>query len=110
MSDAINYRYVPKDSKNVNFYRAPWEEKEAVKKIARKQKFIESNNKGFDQFYILNDSNKLTTDDEEFEFEVNNKKSINTRSLASQFTKMNRTRSVNRILATKFIEKIAVKL
>jgi len=110
MTDAINYRYVPKDSKNVNFYRAPWEEKEAVKKIARKQKFIESNNRGFDQFYILNDSNKLTTDDEEFEFEVNNKKSINTRSLASQFTKMNRTRSVNRILATKFVEKIAVKL
>ena len=111
MSDAINYRYVPKNSNDkISSFRTSWEEKAEAKKLARKQKFLESYNRGFDQFYILNDSNKLTTDDEEFEFEVADKNKISTRSLASQFTKMNKSREVNRILATKFVEKIAVKL
>lgn len=110
MSDAINYRYVPKNAtKDSNFY-VNWEIKDAAKKLARKQRFLESYNRGFDQFYILNDSNKLTTDGEEFGFEVADKNKISTRSLASQFTKMNKSREVNRILATKFVEKIAVKL
>ncbi len=110
MSDAINYRYVPKNTTKASNFYATWEIKDAAKKLARKQKFLESYNRGFDQFYILNDSNKLTTDGEEFEFEVADKNKISTRSLASQFTKMNKSREVNRILATKFVEKIAVKL
>ena len=110
MSDAINYRYVPKNALKDRKFYVNWEIKDEAKKLARKQKFLESYNRGFDQFYILNDSNKLTTDDEEFEFEVADKNKISTRSLASQFTKMNKSREVNRILATKFVEKIAVKL
>jgi len=106
MADAIGYRYVTKDNRSWLGYA---ERKEVVAK-ARKQKFLESNIAGFDSFFILNDSKKLTTDNEEFEFEVKDQSKINTRSLASQFTKMNKAREVNRILATKFIQKIAVKL
>ncbi len=88
-----------------------WAEGKEIKKLARKQKFVQSFNKGFDSFFILNDSNKLTTDDEdEFEFEVKDKNKINTRNLASQFVKMSNQKSVNRVLATQFVEKIAVKL
>ena len=106
MADAISYRYVTEDNRSWMSYA---ERKEVLAK-ARKQKFLESNIAGFDSFFILNDSKKLTTDNEEFEFEVKDESKINTRSLASQFTKMNKAREVNRILATKFVEKIAVKL
>lgn len=107
MADAINYRYVNEEGSN--YLR--WQESKEVKKLARKQKFVQSFNKGFDSFFILNDSNKLNTDDEdEFEFEVKNEKKINTRNLASQFVKMSNQKSVNRVLATQFVEKIAVKL
>ena len=106
MTDAIGYRYVTEDNRSWLGYA---ERKEVVAK-ARKQKFIESNIAGFDSFFILNDSKKLTTDNEEFEFEVKDESKINTRSLASQFTKMNKAREVNRVLATQFVQKIAVKL
>ena len=106
MTDAIGYRYVTEDNRSWLGYA---ERKEVVAK-ARKQKFLESNIAGFDSFFILNDSKKLTTDNEEFEFEVKDQNKINTRNLASQFTKMNKAREVNRILATKFVQKIAVKL
>ena len=106
MTDAIGYRYVTEDNRSWLGYA---ERREVVAK-ARKQKFLESNIAGFDSFFILNDSKKLTTDNEEFEFEVKDQSKINTRSLASQFTKMNKAREVNRILATKFVQKIAVKL
>jgi len=107
MSDAINYRYVNEEGSNW----LSWAEGKEVKKLAKKQKFVQSFNLGFDSFFILNDSNKLTTDDEdEFEFEVKDKNKINTRNLASQFVKMSSQKSVNRVLATKFVEKIAVKL
>ena len=107
MSDAINYRYVSEEGSNWLSYI----EGKEIKKLAKKQKFIQSFNKGFDSFFILNDSNKLTTDDEdEFEFEVKDENKINTRNLASQFVKMSSQKSVNRVLATKFVEKIAVKL
>ena len=106
MTDAIGYRYVTEDNRS---WLGHVERKEVIAK-ARKQKFIESNIAGFDSFFILNDSKKLTTDNEEFEFEVKDDNKINTRSLASQFTKMNKAREVNRILATKFVQKIAVKL
>lgn len=107
MADAINYRYVSEEGSNW----LSWAEGKEVKKLARKQKFVQSFNKGFDSFFILNDSNKLNTDDEdEFEFEVKDKNKINTRNLASQFVKMSSQKSVNRVLATKFVEKIAVKL
>ena len=106
MADAIGYRYVTEDNRS---WLGHVERKEVLAK-ARKQKFLESNISGFDSFFILNDSKKLTTDNEEFEFEVKDQSKINTRSLASQFTKMNKAREVNRILATKFVQKIAVKL
>ena len=106
MTDAIGYRYVTKDNRS---WLGHAERKEVIAK-ARKQKFIESNIAGFDSFFILNDSKKLTTDNEEFEFEVKDHSKINTRSLASQFTKMNKAREVNRVLATQFVQKIAVKL
>ena len=106
MTDAIGYRYVTEDNRS---WLGHVERKEVIAK-ARKQKFIESNIAGFDSFFILNDSKKLTTDNEEFEFEVKDDSKINTRSLASQFTKMNKAREVNRVLATQFVQKIAVKL
>ena len=106
MADAIGYRYVTKDGRN---WLSHFERKQILA-LARKQKFMESNIPGFDSFFILNDSNKLTTDNENFEFEVKDQSKISTRNLASQFTKMNKAREVNRVLATKFIEKIAVKL
>ena len=106
MTDAIGYRYVTEDNRS---WLGHVERKEVIAK-ARKQKFIESNIAGFDSFFILNDSKKLTTDNEEFEFEVKDQDKINTRSLASQFTKMNKAREVNRVLATQFVQKIAVKL
>ena len=106
MSDAINYRYVSEDGRS---WLHGWERR-LVLSTARKQKFLESNIPGFDSFFILNDSNKLTTDNEEFEFEIKDQNKISTRNLARQFTNMNKAREVNRVLATKFVEKIAVKL
>ena len=106
MTDAIHYRYVTKDGRS---WLSAHERKEVLA-LARKQKFMQSNIRGFDSFFILNDSNKLTTDNENFEFEVKDQTKISTRNLASQFTKMNKAREVNRVLATKFVEKIAVKL
>jgi hypothetical protein len=74
-----------------------------VKKL-KKEKYLESKNKGYDSFYILPAGSDLSVEDETFE--VNGK--ATTATLTKAFMKFNKTRQINRVLVSRFITQIAV--
>jgi hypothetical protein len=73
-------------------------------KQLKKEKYLESKNKGYDSFYILPAGSDLSVDDESFE--VNGK--ATTATLTKAFMKFNKTRQINRVLVSRFITQIAV--
>lgn len=73
-------------------------------KILRKEKYLESKNDGYDSFYILPAGSDLSIDDDEFEMPTK----VNTNNLAKAFTKVNKSRQINRVLVSRFIGNIAV--
>jgi hypothetical protein len=72
-------------------------------KAFKKSKFFMLNNVGYDDYYIIPGGNDLEIKDEEMD--VNSKSSKN--ELKSAFLKMQKSKSVNRVLLSRFIEKIA---
>lgn len=72
-------------------------------KILRTEKFVESNNPGYESFFIIPGDEGLSTDDAEFQTEA-----TGTAALAKAFGKYTKARQVNRVLVSRFIGMIAV--
>jgi cobalamin biosynthesis protein CobT len=79
------------------------EECKVLTKQLRTEKFLESENIGYDKFYLTPGGNDLKINDEEFE--VNGKVTAN--KLKTAFMKFNKVRQVNRVMVSKFIQGIA---
>ena len=85
---------------------AYFQENEAIKKYVRqlrKEKFLDSKLDGYESFFLISDGANLETNDDEIV--VTGK--VNSTNLAKAFMKFNKTRQVNRVLITKFIQGIA---
>ena len=78
----------------------------ALKKYVRqmrKEKFLVSQIDGYESFFLIPDGSNLEINDDEIV--VTGK--VNSANLAKAFMKFNKTRQVNRVLITKFIQGIA---
>jgi len=85
---------------------AYFQENEAIKKYVRqmrKEKFLVSQLDGYESFFLIPDGSNLEINDDEIV--VTGK--VNSTNLAKAFMKFNKTRQVNRVLITKFIQGIA---
>jgi hypothetical protein len=69
----------------------------------KKEKFLESHNKGYNRFYLLPSGEDLKIENEEIE--IDGKFTAN--KLKNAFMKFNKKRQVNRVLVSKFIAGIA---
>lgn len=69
-----------------------------------KNKFAISYSKGYNAFFLIPGGNDLEIDDGEFEIQGK----VTVSKLKTAFSKFNKKRQLNRVLATKFIEGIAV--
>ena len=69
----------------------------------RKEKFLVSHLEGYESFFLIPDGSNLEINDDEIV--VTGK--VNSTNLAKAFMKFNKTRQVNRVLITKFIQGIA---
>ena len=72
-------------------------------KTFRSEKFLVSNRKGFNQFYLIAGGEDLKTTNDEIEIEGK----FTANKLKNAFIKMNKKKQVNRILVSKFIQGIA---
>ena len=72
-------------------------------KILRTEKFVESNNPGYESFFIIPGDDGMSTDDAEFQTDV-----TSTAALTKAFGKYTKARQVNRVLVSRFIGMIAV--
>ena len=102
---AIERRYTTKkinELRKSSYYNLKEECKLLAKELKTK-KFLESENAGYDKFYLTPGGNDLKIDNEEFE--VNGKVTAN--KLKTAFMKFNKTRQVNRVMVSKFIQGIA---
>lgn len=79
---------------------------DAISKYAknlRKDKYLESNNDGYDSFYIIPAGSDLSIEDEEFELPAK----VTATNLSKAFSKFNKSRQINRVLVSRFIGNIA---
>jgi len=72
-------------------------------KDMRKNNFVISHNLGYDAFYIIRGGNDVVIGDEELKVEGD----FTTGKLKTAFSKLNKAKQSNRVLATQFIERIA---
>ncbi len=72
-------------------------------KILRKEKFVESNNPGYESFFIIPGDDGMSIDDADFQTDV-----TSTAALTKAFGKYTKSRQVNRVLVSRFIGMIAV--
>ena len=75
--------------------------KRNFRKTLNKDRFYALDEFGYDDYYVL-PNNKLDTKTEELEIDSDMKKS----QIKKQFIKHNKSKTVNRVLLTRFIEKI----
>jgi hypothetical protein len=105
---AINNRYsigenqTLADLHNKDYYQWFNKQKELVKQF-KSEKFLISKNDGYNSFFLISGGNDLKTEQDEIEIEGK----FTTKKLASAFAKMNKKKTVNRVLVSKFIEGIA---
>jgi hypothetical protein len=78
------------------------EVKEIVKKF-KQEKFLISNTKGFNSFYLVMGGDDLKTEDDEIEIEGK----VTSTKLTKAFMKMNKKKQISRVLVSKFIQGIA---
>jgi hypothetical protein len=79
---------------------------ELDKKIYKKfkdDKFLVTNTKGYNSFYLVAGGNDLETEDEEIEIEGK----VTSNKLKSAFMKFNKKKQVNRVLVSRFIQGMA---
>jgi len=72
-------------------------------KDMKKDNFVISYNTGYDAFYIIRGGNDAVIGDEELKIEGN----FTAGKLKTAFSKLNKAKQSNRVLATRFIERIA---
>jgi hypothetical protein len=105
---AINNRYsigenqTLADLHNKDYYQWFNKQKELVKQF-KTEKFLISKNDGYNSFFLISGGSDLKTEQDEIEIEGK----FTTKKLASAFAKMNKKKTVNRVLVSKFIEGIA---
>jgi hypothetical protein len=105
---ALQNKFVFEDGSTLNDIskKSEWEWETKTKELQRlfkSEKFLLSHSKGFNLFFLISGGNDLKTEEDELEIDgiYTNKK------LASAFAKMNKKKSVNRVLVSKFIQGIA---
>jgi len=107
--NAIRGRYYFEDGSTVEEMRktnaamAFETEKNLIKKF-KEQKFLISNNKGYNSFYLIAGGAELQTEEEEIE--ING--TVTSHKLKAAFMKMAKKKQVNRVLVSKFIQGMAV--
>ena len=107
--NAIRGRYYFEDGSTVEEMRktnaamAFETEKDLIKKF-KEQKFLISNNKGYNSFYLIAGGAELQTEEEEIE--ING--TVTSHKLKTAFMKMAKKKQVNRVLVSKFIQGMAV--
>lgn len=72
-------------------------------KKARKQKFFMINGTGYDDYYIIPGGEELDAKDEEMQVDANASKN----QLKNAFMMMQKSKGINRVLLSRFVEKIA---
>jgi hypothetical protein len=81
-----------------------WEAKiKELTKQFKDEKFLATKVDGYNEFFLVAGGNDLKTEDDEIAIEG----SYSTRKLATAFAKMNKKKSVNRVLVSRFIQGIA---
>lgn len=106
---AVYNRYVDENGKSIHDIKEEtnqWVAQERSKELAKKlkdEKFLVSNTKGYNEFYMISGGNELQTDDDDFEFEGK----VTAQRLKSAFMKFNKQKQVNRVLVSRFIKGIA---
>ena len=106
---AIRGRYYFEDGstieemRKVNSAMAYETEKTLIKKF-KDEKFLISNTKGYNSFYLIAGGSDLQTEEEELE--VGGK--VTSSKLKTAFMKMSKKKQVNRVLVSKFIQGMAV--
>ena len=78
-------------------------EKELIKKF-KEEKFLISNTKGYNSFYLISGGSNLQTEEEELEIDGK----VTSGKLKNAFMKMTKKKQVNRVLVSKFIQQMAV--
>jgi hypothetical protein len=79
---------------------------ELLKQLKRKldtQKFLQSFNPGYDSFFLISGGNDLMTNDNEIEIDGK----LTSSKLKNAFMKFNKSKQINRVLVSKFIQGIA---
>ena len=117
MRGTITHRYVPESGttygdrihaarKDAQTYHTAFMLEEEVKEIAKKfkqDKFLISNTKGFNSFYLVIGGDDLKTEEDEIEIEGK----VTANKLTKAFMKMNKKKQISRVLVSKFIQGIA---
>ena len=78
-------------------------EKTLIKKF-KEEKFLISNTKGYNSFYLISGGANLQTEEEEMEIDGK----VTSGKLKNAFMKMTKKKQVNRVLVSKFIQQMAV--
>ena len=78
-------------------------EKSLIKKF-KDEKFLISNTKGYNSFYLIAGGSDLETEEEQIEIDGK----ITSGKLKNAFMKMSKKKQVNRVLVSKFIQGMAV--
>ena len=106
---AIRGRYYFEDGSTVEQMRKTnaamaFETEKALIKKFKEQKFLISNTKGYNSFYLIAGGSELQTEEEEIEISG----TVTSHKLKTAFMKMSKKKQVNRVLVSKFIQGMAV--
>jgi cobalamin biosynthesis protein CobT len=110
--NAIRNRYYFENGMNIEQMRGqtnfrdfcPWEKEKVLFKKFREDKFLNSNTKGYNSFYLISGGSDLQTEEEGIEIDGK----VTSNKLKSAFMKMTKKKQVNRVLVSKFIQEMAV--
>ncbi|MFZ9848070.1 MAG: hypothetical protein ACO3EE_07970 [Flavobacteriales bacterium] len=113
MKGALYNRYVYENGKSLEeMYKETRQQRDYMKfeeartslmKKFRSDKFLVSNNPGYNSFYLVMGGDELKTTNEELEIEGK----VTSGKLKNAFMKLNKRKALNRILVSKFIQGIA---
>jgi hypothetical protein len=81
-----------------------WDIEKALIKKFKEEKFLISNTKGYNSFYLISGGSNLQTEEEELEIDGK----VTSGKLKNAFMKMTKKKQVNRVLVSKFIQQMAV--
>jgi hypothetical protein len=106
---AIRGRYYFEDGSSIEEIRKTnaamaYETEKALIKKFKDEKFLISNTKGYNSFYLIAGGSDLQTEEEELEINGN----VTSHKLKTAFMKMAKKKQVNRVLVSKFIQGMAV--